>query len=194
MQAGRGWGSLLGVLLLGAAAAAQASPVTYDFSWTGSAGWTMTGAFSFDSSLASSTDLTATSLSSFQLQVFESGVSQGTWDYFVNGQQPDTLPFNFNFDAATGQFRVGGSSGGSDGQIWDTAANSCGALFPGFGSGSVQQLVCVAGGALNEGSILVGSSTLEATLVRTTVPEPASIGLAGLALAGAALARRKRKN
>jgi hypothetical protein len=151
----------------------------------------MTGSFSFDSSFASSTDLTAADLSSFKLQVFDFGVSQGTWDYFVNGPQPGTLAFNFNFDAATGQFRVGKLSSGSKGQIWDTGANSCPSGFPGFGSGSYWQLVCGPDGALNEGRIPVGSSTLKAALVTTTVPEPGMLALFGLGILGVGFSRRR---
>ncbi len=138
--------------------------------------------------------MTANELNTFNMRVSQSGFALGSWNYVTNGLASG-YSFNFNFDAATGSFLVGGLSSSSTGQHWnDTVGGStCPASSVGFSSGSTGQLVCVNDLPLEGSDIPVGKSTLRATPV-SPVPLPAAAWLLVSGLGGIGALSRKRRS
>ncbi len=111
--------TLLAVMLVGLSVAgwsksASATVMTYDMSWTGVQGFSMTGVFSFDdSSLASSPLVEFTDLLFFEATAFTpDGTPLETYafssaDYSVFGTK--FFFINFNFEPDTGILRQVGS-------------------------------------------------------------------------------------
>ncbi len=161
---------------------ANAALKSYDISWVGSNNYSMTGNFSFDAATAGPV-VDETELSSFFIQGFHNGNSVGSHSSAVE---------NFNFDATTGNFLVGGSSTSDTGQRW----NSGGTGF-GFSSRRYSQGFTFDGSFYSVTSINIGyvDSTLEASSL-STVPLPAALPLyaAGMAVLGFFGYRRKRSN
>ncbi len=179
------------------AAAMSAAPTaglaaSYAIGWTGANGYTMTGHFSFDDSLLGTT-IESDELDALSIEIFQNGVSQGTWDLFADGLQPGADPVNFNFDSAADEFRVGGDSTSTSGQVWNTNGNflGCGSGYVGFISGSFSQGPCVDGSGPSGSRIFTSDSTLTATRKPDVIPlpAPALLMLGGL---GALAAFRRR--
>ena len=174
----RGLVGLLGTGLLAAAAVvlapAPARAIAFDIDWTGANGWTLEGSFSFPDALIGTGVITHASLTAFEIEVFSSGASQGTWNRFVDGEDA-AFPFNLNFDTTLAQFVVGGFTTGPAGQTWNSDGGACPNPGVGFASGFGNQLVCVNGIAIEDSAIPVESSTLAATRQSTVVPLPASL-------------------
>ena len=175
---------------------AYSAPVTYDISWTGLTGFSMTGSFSFDDSLLGTGAINESSLLSFNIEGFSNGTLIGSFDPFADSPLLGSDIFNFNFDTTTNQFLIDGTSLATS-QQWgtDISGTSCSTTGFGFESDSVYQSVCFSplGGFLGQSSIPTSSSTLVATRV-TPVPLPASgpLSLLGLGLLAIIRCRKPR--
>jgi hypothetical protein len=177
-------GPLLGAFLNALSFAGTAEAVTFNISWTGSGGYSLTGQLTFASGLLGTGVINESQIQNLTINVLLNGVSQGTAS-LASFTAPQ---FNLNFDTTTDQFVVGDVSGGSAGQIW----NFDSATSVGFASGSEQQIVSVNGSEF--GNIVVGDSTLTATLTSET-PLPAALPLfaTGVGAIGLLARRKKRK-
>jgi hypothetical protein len=181
--------ALLGATLVWGLAAgpAHAATVSYNIGWTGAGGYSLAGLFSFDDATAGST-VEAGDLISFFIEGFLGAASLGTFS---------GTPENFNFDALTGAFLVGGLSGTSTGQEWNFFDAIAGSAAPGigFGSGDNAQLLALNGVYYLNSIIGIGQSTLTATPNLSAVPLPAALPLfaAGLSAMGFMGWRKRRK-
>jgi len=160
-----------------------ASAISFDISWTGANGYSMTGMFSYDDSLIGTGAIDETDIDSLMIEGFLSGSSIGSWSL------PAVTPtgFNFNFDTNTQTFIIGGTSTGTSGQRWNVETGASGL---GFNSGNPNQALALDGVYFTDSIIKTAVSTLTAT--PSAVPVPAALYLFGSGLIGlAAVARRK---
>lgn len=156
---------------------------TMYISWTGANNYTMDGVFSYSSSLTG--PITAADLTTFSINGYLNAGLIGSWD-MASGT---TSTFNFNFDATTLQFAVGGLTTSTSGQLWN--AGPCPLVGFGFASGDAAQGFCLDGNAVLASAIPVSSSTLIASAT-PPVPEPATFFLVGMGLVAAGIVSRRR--
>lgn len=164
--------------------AQPARAVLFDVSWTGSAGYSLSGTLGIDDSLLGAGAIDEADIASLAFTGFHNGNPVGSWGWLVDGLSGGAN-FNFNFDATTETFLTGGHAASPTGQQWNTAI--CAGTFAfGFFSGNATQGFCLTDGSM-VGMIAVANSTLIATR-HIDIAEPAGLGLFGLALAGFGIA------
>ena len=176
-------------------ATVPANAVVYQIDYTGSDDYTLSGLLTFDDSLIGTGVIDETDIDNLYIEVFLSGVSQGSWDMLVDGFANADLAndFNLNFDTDIGQFVVGGFSGDEMGQDWNVSTGGLDCVGVGFSSGSGSQGICVDG--TFGGSVSISQPTLTATLLdapEVPLPAAAPLMLSALALGGV-IGRKKRK-
>ena len=159
--------------------------ITYELSWIGSNSYAMSGEFSFSDTLVSTRFIDETEIDSLNIEVFQGAASLGTWDMMID-ELTGGAALNFNFDALTETFVVGGNSQFEAGQQWNAGNLGTGV---GFISGSGEQSVYLNG--IRFGIIDVSQSTLTATHL-TAVPIPATAWLFGSGLLGLIAVARKK--
>jgi hypothetical protein len=175
----RTFSTIMVAVMLAAPIAASAASISYNFNWTGTDGYTMSGNFSFDTANAADGAIRDGEVASLFFEGFLNSVLVGT-----NAVAPLQAGFNFNFDTVAEQFFLGGLSADDNGQRW----NFFGAGL-GFGAGS-------AASGLTDGSSTLGLISNPAPLVATRaahVPEPTTLALAVLSLAALGLSTRRKQ-
>ncbi len=177
--------SMLAVLAItGWAGAANAGIIGYDFEWTGTSNYTMTGMFTFDEADAVDGAIRDSEVASLMFEGFLSGVSIGSTSnaHLLAG-------FNFNFDATAGQFFLNGLTTGDSGQLWNAASGATGVGFnSGSGASALEMNGVCCDGFINNPNPL----TAALTTIPAPVPAPATLALFGLGLAGLGWNRRKK--
>ena len=186
--------SLCGGILLSAAYLIAVSSLafggSYDISWTGSNGYTMTGLFEYTDSLSGT--INGSQLDSFSIQGFKNGTSIGSWN--PSSEQLSSSSFNFNFDTTTETFLTGGRSDSLTGQLWNVP-NSLGL---GFFSGNSSQGFWINGRLEPTSQLIIGSTVTTVGLSPSTLhaipnPEPSTILLLGTGLLGLLLYRHRQR-
>lgn len=149
---------------------ASAAPVTYDFTWTGSAasGFSMVGWFIGDDANADNI-LRDNEVSDLWFEGFVNGVSIGATGSPASTADGPSRDFNFNFDLVAENFLDGNSFSG-DGQLWNYEGNGVG-----FFDGSASAGFTING--VEQGNNTSDPQNYTATLRTTVVPLPAGFPL-----------------
>lgn len=172
--------------MMGSASAALKS---YDISWIGAGNYSLSGQFTFDDATAG-TAVDETEVTSFFIEGFLNGTSLGTYSGSL---------YNFSFNTVTGLLGggFGGSSTGSNGQIWNVPVGGSTAVGIGFASGNYWQSLYLNGVRFLDSKLDLeqNASGLTATLTPSAVPLPAAawMFIAGLAALLGGKWRLKRK-
>ncbi len=179
-------GVLTGLLAMGLTLSAHA--ISFNITWTGSNGYTMTGMFGYSDSFINTGSQTGAILDFLMIEGFLNNVSIGTFSGTSTAEQRnDADPFNFNFDTTTETFIEGGSAFSSTGQSWNTGF-TVGTDQPSFGfrsSSSKQRL-------FNPGEIVPSRIATDSNLQASPIPEPSTMLLLGSGLAGLVAWRMRR--
>ena len=113
----------------------KANAIAFDFTWTGTGGYSVVGVLSYSDTLIGTGPIDETGVQAFVFDVLQGGAFQGTWSKAA-GIDPG-FNFNFNFDTTSEAFVVGGISSGTAGQLWNSDSGSnCAPGSVGFGSGN----------------------------------------------------------
>ena len=163
---------------------------SYDISWTGSNGYTMTGLFEYSNNFSGT--INGSQLNSFSIRGFKNGTSIGSWN--PSSEQLSSSSFNFNFDTTTETLLTGGRSDSPTGQLWNVP-NSLGL---GFFSGNSSQGFWINGRFEHTSQLRIGSTVTTVGLSPSTLhaipnPEPSTILLVGTGLAGLLLYRHRQQ-
>lgn len=202
---------LFGLSVAGWSKGASATVMTYDMSWTGDGGYSMTGIFSFDdASLAAAPLVRFQDLLSFEATVFRpDGTALETYafsqsDYSIFSTK--NFIINFNFESDTGSLRQDGSGG---------VLSPFNLFFGAFTAGEIQPT----GWFLYEGAScnfffktvldvtspqcstrwdasdesLVQVSLRGGSVADAQIPEPGTLAIFGLGIAGLGFAARRKR-
>ena len=123
-----------------------AAVIGYNVGWSGSAGYTLSGSFTFDDANGGDGRIDESELLSFSMTGFLAGNPVG--NYSLASPYSGAEPFNFNFNPGTSAFFFGGNSNFFNGQNWNDDGNtgsSCGSPGLGSNAGSGSQDLCVDG-------------------------------------------------
>lgn len=132
--------------------ASPAQAAQFNFCWSGSNGYTMTGTIGFADALMTRSIVTETEVSLFRIVGFRDGVAIGKWS--LNDLTDDTT-WHLRFDPRTLTFPTGGSFPGDASQGWNANGDvtDCGPGGFGFNSGNYAQDVCLDGVWISDSSI-----------------------------------------
>jgi len=132
---------ILALLVTSTPLTAQAA--SYSFTWEGSNGYRLEGAFSIPDRLSASEYVDQTEVGCFRIQGFQSDKPIGLWGL---AQLTPETNWKFNFEPMNLRIRTGGSSVRSRfGQEWNMngRGNNCGHDQIGFNSGTAAQDICL---------------------------------------------------
>lgn len=177
----------LAAVMLGLALATpgHAAPVTFSFNWTGDAGYSARGLFTYDAATAPATieefgDGPTDNLSALSVSFFDPFNSLLQSFDTVSAGVSNSPFFQFNFDTKTqsvfGFLNIGGGSGAVAGDRFFLCS---------FGPSDCRLRVIGDDDVLD---IAFGDATFDIS----AVPEPATVALVGLALVGVAATRSRK--
>lgn len=202
---------IIGLSVAGWGPKAEAKLLTYDMSWSGDSGYSMTGMFSFDDTFLSPSGLvTVLQIASFEATAFRpNGVALETYaftfsDFSVFAEKDFFI--NFNFEPDTEVLRQSGfpaatsPNGLTFGAItfgqtvpngWNLFADNACRLGPDIALGSTDGLC--------EGIIdssrqnFVQVSLRGGPLAEAQIPEPGTLAMFGFGIAGLGFAARRKR-
>lgn len=165
--------------------AANAAPISFDWTWTGSSGYSAAGTMSYSDTLAGTGVITAGSISTFTIEGFSGTTSLFTWDLATGAQ---SNPFQLSFDTNSLQLVFGGFyPTASDSVVWGDDGG-VGALICGTGNCG---LTGPFGGFVGFRDV-ADKSQFVFTQVKS-VPAPGALALLCLGLLGMGFARQMKQ-